>query len=227
MKARARELEIMDDFAVPAAELERSLDFIVFVNRFFGGTRTVLDYFESRETPAKFSVLDIGCGAGDIPFALDRWTASKGKEAEITAIDLNPRCLDYAKRHFSSPRVRFLAHSAFDIGTLGSFDYIISSMFFHHLEDDDIVRLLKLVDSQSTRGFLVNDLYRGHLNYVGASLLSALSFQKIVWNDARLSVRRAFQEKDFYAYRRNTGISFRFERKPIFRIVISHDKHPH
>ena len=66
-------------------------------------------------------------------------------------------------------------------------------MFFHHLTDEDIVRFLKLMSQNSRHGFIVNDLYRGYLNYWGAYLLGVFSFRPIVFNDAKLSVKRAFK----------------------------------
>ena len=217
---RSQELEVMDDLTVPAESLLASLNFMAQVNGLLGGTRTVLDYFE-KNAPGEFSVLDVGFGAGDIPHELAMWAKKKGKKITVTAIDLNPLCVAYAQHHYSCPEVRFLQHSAFDIERLGKFDYVISSMFFHHLSDEDIVRLLPLFQQTARRGFLVNDLYRGRLNYAGAFMLGIFSFSPIVFNDAKLSVKRAFQENDFQRYRHSSGISdLKIERKPVFRITM-------
>lgn len=198
---------------------------MVFVNAFFGGTRVVLDYFEKNPTPQKFTVLDLGSGGGDIPFALTQWAAKHGKEVWVTAVDLNPHCQTYANARFASPYIHFLKRSAFEVENLGTFDYIVSSMFFHHLKDEEIVELLKRIHGQSRRGFMINDLYRCRRNYLAAILLSGLTFNKIIYNDAALSVSRAFKEKDLVDYRQRSGIFFEIERKPLFRIVMSrHDK---
>ena len=195
------------------------------VNSALGGTAVVLDFFKKNRTPDEFSVLDIGCGAGDIPHALAQWAKSEGKKVTLTAIDLNPLFVTYASNHYWCPEISFLECSAFDIEKLGSFDYITSSMFFHHLSDEDIVRLLRLLRQNSRRGFLVNDLYRCHFNYWGAYLLGVFSFSPVVFNDAKLSVKRAFRENDLERYREQSGISdLKIERKPVFRITMSrHD----
>ena len=195
------------------------------VNSALGGAAVVLDFFKKNRTPDEFSVLDIGCGAGDIPHALAQWAKSEGKKVTLTAIDLNPLCVTYASNHYRCPEISFLECSAFDIEKLGSFDYIISSMFFHHLSDEEIVRLLRLLRQNSRRGFLVNDLTRGYWNYWGAYLLGMFSFSPIVFNDAKLSVKRAFKETDFMRYRELSGIhDLKIERKPVFRITMNrHD----
>ncbi len=224
--SRSTQSEMLDT-DLPAKDVLDSLNFMIFVNTFFGGKRTVLNYFEKHGTPEKFSVLDLGSGAGDIPFALARWAAKRKKEVQITAIDLNPHCQAYAKTRFACPQIKFIRHSAFDLDTLGHFDYIISSMFFHHLPDEEIVRLLDIVRRHSRRGFLISDLYRCRRNYWGALLLAGLTFKKVIINDAALSVLRAFKEKDFMNYRKNSKVSFEIQRHPLFRVVMSrHDLRP-
>ena len=216
---------MLDNPGVPPEELLASLNFMTQVNEALGGTRVILDFFEKNGTPQEFSVLDVGCGAGDIPHALAEWAKARGKKATLTAIDLNPLCVAYASNHYASPELRFLEHSAFDLEKLGHFDYITSSMFFHHLSDEEIVDLLRLMRENSRRGFVVNDLYRGALNYWGAFLLGVFSFRPIIFNDAKLSVKRAFKENDLARYREQSGIhDLKIERKPVFRVSMSwHD----
>ena len=225
-KTRSLKTERLDDSRTPASEIRRSLDFMRFVNARLGGTRAVIDYFEKARTPDRFSVLDLGSGGGDIPFALVRWAEHKGKTVHVTAVDLNPHCLDYAREKFKSPIIQFLNCSAFDFETLGHFDYVVSSMFFHHLSEEEIVLLLRRMEQHGRRGFLVNDLLRSRLHYLGASLISFFTFKDILFSDARLSVLRGFREEDLVRYRQKTGIPFEIKRKPFFRILMSHEKRP-
>ena len=218
---RSKQLEILDALDTPIQNVQDSLDFMVFVNAYCGGARVVLNYFEKNKTPDKFTVLDLGSGSADIPYMLTRWAEKNTKDISVTAVDINPHCLAYAASRFTSPNIRYLRHSAFDLETLGSFDYIISSMFFHHLTDEEIVRLLKIIDRQSRIGFIVNDLYRCRRNYLGALLLSCFWSNKVIYHDAKLSVSRAFQEEDFVRYREQAGIAFNIHRQPLFRIVMS------
>ncbi len=222
MKGRSQEYEILDDPNVRPDELLESLNFMRQVNELFGGHRAILEYFEQQTLPASFTVLDIGCGGGDIPFALVKWARSRGKEAHITAIDVQPLCLSYAAQNFSSPDIRYLQYSAFDIEKLGRFDFVMSSMFFHHLSDDEIVHLLGLLQKVAQRGWILNDLYRGAMNYAGAWFLGMLSGKPILFNDAKLSVARAFRPKDLEQYRVAAGVhDARIRRRPLFRITMS------
>src|SRR3989338_7773962 len=221
MSPRSEELEMLDDLETSPGDLRALLDFMTRVNRYLGGTRVILDHLEACRMPDEFSVLDIGFGAGDIPHAIVEWAKRNGKKVSVTAIDLNPLCVAHARASFSDPEISFLRHSAFEIESLGVFDLITSSMFFHHLTDGEIVRLLGLMKRQSRRGFIVNDLYRSGWNYLGAFALGALSLHRIVFNDAKLSVKRAFREPDLARYREASGLSdLRIARRPVFRIAL-------
>ena len=222
---RSNEAELLDDLEIRPEDLSASLNFMTQVNRSLGGVRAVLDFFERSRVPEKFTVLDIGCGAGDIPHAVVEWAKKQNKKVSVTAIDLNPLCLSYAAGHFPDPETDFKKHSAFEIARLGVFDFVISSMFFHHLEDEKIVELLKLMAKQSRHGLLVNDLYRNVWNYLGAYVLGVFSFSPVVFNDAKLSVKRAFTVSDFARYREVSGLAdLTIERKPVFRLTLSrHD----
>lgn len=227
MKLRSLEPELFDEESLSREEIRSSLDFMVFVNRRFGGMRAVLRFLERAEPPAEFSVLDIGTGSGDIPNAVARWAEKRGRRARVTAIDKNPLCLEYAERRFGSPQIRFVRHSAFDIESLGQFDYVTSSMFFHHLNDGEIVALLKAVARCARLGFIVNDLCRGYAGLWGAALLSRLTLKPIVINDAALSIRRAFRTEDFTRYLALAGINgAKIERPPFFRITMSRIQPP-
>ncbi len=226
LKARSEEAEIIDDPGVDPAVLKKSLEFMAFVNRFLGGADAVLRYLARCGVPEKFTLLDVACGGGDIAAAVVRWARKNGKEASVTAIDLNPSCLAHAKARFGSLGIRFLRHSAFDLEALGPFDFIMSSMFFHHLSDADITRLLVLFERQSRRGFLVNDLYRGYLNYAGAALLSSATLNGAVIHDATVSVKRAFDERDCERYRKLSGTSLEVRKVPVFRITMGRPCQP-
>ena len=113
--------------------------------------------------------------------------------------------------------------SAFDIHHLGTFDYVISSMFFHHLSDADIVLLLGLVSTSSRLGFLVNDLRRSWVGWAAAFAVAGLTCKKIVINDATLSVKRGFIEKDFERYKQLAGVPRAvIRRRPWFRLTLEY-----
>jgi len=182
-----------------------------------------LDFLERHVRGPEFTLLDLGTGSGDIPAAIARWAAARGIRAEITAIDVNRGCLDYARRRFSAPGVLHVEHSAFDLESLGEFDFITASMFFHHLSDERIVELLRRMAEQARVGFLVNDLWRDWLPYAGVAALSALTLNSVVFHDAKLSVLRGFAPRDAERYRELSGLdALEIRRRPVGRVALSY-----
>ena len=200
-----------------------SLGFMRWVNRWLGGVGAVLDFFErTPRSDSEVTVLDLGTGTGDIPLALQKWAKQNRRKLHITAIDSNPDFIAYAKERNPHPKIQYLCHSAFDIDQLGRFDYMTASMFFHHLPDEKIVELLQKMYQNTNCGFLVNDLYRHPVAYAGVALLTSLKFDRVLFHDAKLSVKRGFRETDALNYREWSGIDqLRIAQRPGFRLTMS------
>lgn len=221
LRVRSLEPEILDDLETSEPEVRDSLVFMSHVNRYLGGIAAVTSFLENNLKKDDFTVLDLGTGSGDIPAAIARWAKTKGKRVRVTGVDVNPHCLAYAARRYGSDNVRFLQKSAFETAELGRFDYIISSMFFHHLDDAEIVRLLQGMAAQAAEGLLVNDLERGLLSCWGAALVTT-GLPAVVRNDAVLSVKRGFRLPELENFARQAGLAgFRVERRPLFRVLLS------
>ena len=82
LEQRAAELEWMDEPDFGHREVVGTFRFLKPVNRWFGGVRPLLSFFR-RESRAwihhkTYRFLDVGCGAGDVPIALVRWSRRRG-----------------------------------------------------------------------------------------------------------------------------------------------------
>jgi ubiquinone/menaquinone biosynthesis C-methylase UbiE len=80
----------------------------------------------------------------------------------------------------------------------GAFDYAITSMFLHHLSDDDAVKVLRNMDRVARRGIVAADLLRHPSAYAWISLFTVAS-NRLVKHDARASVRQAFDPDEVLA----------------------------
>ena len=75
---------------------------------------------------------------------------------------------------------------------------MISALFAHHLEDARLVRFPKWMDERALLGWLVNDLRRHMVPYFIARCAPALlCMNRMVRNDAPVSVARAFERRDW------------------------------
>ena len=94
-------------------------------------------------TPGQ-EVLDLGCGTG----TLSLWLKTQAPEAQITAIDGDPKILAIAQKKASQAglAVRFAHGLSFQLPyPAGVFDQVVSSLFFHHLTRTDKERTIREV----------------------------------------------------------------------------------
>jgi ubiquinone/menaquinone biosynthesis C-methylase UbiE len=89
----------------------------------------------------------------------------------------------------------------------GSFDYVITSMFLHHLDDADVVRVLREMDRVARRGIIAADLLRHRRAYAWITLFT-LWANPMVRHDARVSVAQAFTKKEVLALRDRAGLNY-------------------
>src|SRR5688572_4208357 len=110
-------------------KLDRTYAQFALVNRAVSGWRgiylSLLRPRLRRSTPA--TLLDIGCGGGDVPVMLARWAARDGLRLEITAIDPDPRASRFAADRHPDADVEFRQATAADLAAEGlSFDLVVS-----------------------------------------------------------------------------------------------------
>lgn len=78
-------------------------------------------------------VLDVGCGAGT--------NAKHFSGVDYVGVDVNERYLQAARARFRGQFVQADLTSA-DLSSLGTFDMILANSFLHHVNDDDVERIL-------------------------------------------------------------------------------------
>jgi ubiquinone/menaquinone biosynthesis C-methylase UbiE len=188
MKTRSLEPERLDVETPPRDLVERSYRFLSFVNRRLGGvraTRLAFEEFAPRWGPeSRIRVLDVASGSGDIPNALERWNPK-----------LHFTCLDM--RADPSGRVAVRGDALRLPFRDGSFDYVTTSLFMHHLGDAELVRALREFDRVARRGLVMNDLLRRTRLYLWTKLFTLFA-NEYVRHDGPLSVRKSFTLEELH-----------------------------
>jgi ubiquinone/menaquinone biosynthesis C-methylase UbiE len=213
LSTRLREDEWMDAPEVEPQTLHRSLQFIQRVNTFLRYTRATLWHLErfsrSWNTSEPISILDVATGSADIPRAIAEWAKSKSLNVSVVGLDRHPVTARIAREQ-SDPdgALRIVRgdalHLPFDDS---SFDYVITHMFLHHLDDDDVVRVLSEMNRVARRGILWADLLRHRRAYLWIKLLTTMS-TPMVKHDAPLSVAQAFNRSEVLTLRDRAGIGY-------------------
>lgn len=226
-KTRKYEEELMDLPETGPAEFNQALEDIQWVNRHLRGTEVLVEELFNY-LPASFdgqSVLDIGTGSADIPLALAKKARQSGQTLRITAVDLHPVAVASARRVTADyPEIEIIQGNALALSYEDqAFDWTISSLFMHHLEDQDAVRLLREMARLSQKGFIINDLERHPCAYWGIRFLGMLTRKgRIFLNDAPLSVLRGFTRSELKRVCDQSRLSsVQIQRKKPFRWVVT------
>jgi hypothetical protein len=83
--------------------------------------------------------------------------------------------------------------SVFDIDQLPDYDFIFTNHFMHHFPDSELPDLLGLVHRKTRIRFLMNDLKRSRLSYLGFTLFATLFLHNsFAGYDGGLSILRGF-----------------------------------
>ena len=213
MIARSLEPELLDRETPPPEERERIAGYLAVVNRWLGGTAAVDHHLRGVTGPA--TVLDVAAGAADIPLDLAR----RHPNLRCIAFDLSDWMLALAR---GLPRVRG------DVRWFPfrdrSVDYIITTHFFHHLTDDQIVAVLREFDRVARRGIIVNDLVRNRRALFWIKLFT-LGANRYVKYDGPQSVRKAFTPAEIEALARRAGLDWlRVRRHFAHRLTLAGER---
>jgi 2-polyprenyl-3-methyl-5-hydroxy-6-metoxy-1,4-benzoquinol methylase len=188
-------LEMMDRPQPVSAELERDLERIRQLNRWFGSYRLILDFMRRWLKPnARMRLVDLATGSGDIPRLIADYARKIGAHVEIDALDRQRATLEVARKLSSSyPEISYREGNILEWDSGGTYDVVLCTLALHHFSDDDAVSLLRRSRELSRRFVLVSDLRRGFFLQAGVYLLTALIFREPMTRfDARLSAQRAF-----------------------------------
>lgn len=221
---RATARELMDDSALDAATYAGVLRDLARVNTVTLARRPTLRFLaETVGSRAKFRLLDVGFGDGDMLRAIARWARRRGIAAELVGIDLNPRSLMAARA--ATPPELAIDYRAGDYADLagGGWDCVISSLVAHHMTRAELIGFLRFMEHEARAGWLVNDLHRHAFAYAGWPLLARLMrWHPIVRHDGRLSIARAFRPAEWPPLLAAAGVEgARVYRRFPFRLCVA------
>ena len=225
---RSSQNEIIDLRPLTPEENRSAFKRISWVNRFLGGTGVILHHLKrfskNWNSGEVIRILDLGTGISDIPEAIIKWGNKKGFRIQIAALDLFHESLKSGR---PNPGIFPVQASCFAPPFQNqTFDYVIASMFFHHLSDPEICEVLRQSSLMAKRGVIMNDLYRSFIPYIGFWLLTLFTGDPIFRNDGLISIQRGFRIQDLKDWISKTELSFLKPRCHIFsfRVALAGEK---
>lgn len=210
--ARSNTKELLDAEIIPQQDLFRNLQELESINRLLGGHAVTLKGLQGLNLSKEktYKVLDIGSGGGDTLKAMAIWARKNGYQFQLTGVDLKPDCITYARSYCKDfAEIDFIQADYRELPAMNlRYDIMVTSLFCHHLSDDELVELLNWAGENTSVAFIMNDLHRHFLAYYSISLLTRLFSQSyLVKNDAKLSVLRGFKKHELIRLKGKTRIS--------------------
>ncbi|MFM7808598.1 MAG: methyltransferase domain-containing protein, partial [Planctomycetota bacterium] len=203
MFVRRHVAEWMDDPALPAAEHDRALRGLARLNAISRAHRLLWPRVRalSDRTRRPLRVLDLGSGGGDQPVRLDALARRHGVRLDWILSDCSAHALECARAHAAARGVRCEAVRVDALReTLPEADLVLNSLFLHHFDADDVVRILAGMRRAARLAVGVTDLRRTRpalgLVWLGSR---ALTRSPVVHHDAVASVRAAHEPSEIRA----------------------------
>ena len=201
--SRSHQTEELDNLTLKGDALRETLDSLGKINTLFGNHRAILwgiqRLLDKIAVSQPLTVVDIGCGGGDVIGRVAKFLRKQGIKADLIGIDGNPHSLTYAReRNQGYPELTFHTKDLLDKSfQLPPCDILISSHFLYHFPDQQLIEFLNHAQEKVRIGCVFSELDRNPLAYrlfpVGSFLLG---FNGMIRRDGQLAIQRAFRKKE-------------------------------
>lgn len=195
-------VEEMDREDCDPLRLRRTYAQFALVNRAVSGWRGIYrrELRPLLSATRTTTLLDIGCGGGDVPVLLARWAARDGFTLAVTAIDPDPRAAAFATGRRGHAGVEFRQQTAAELLAGGArYDVVVSNHVLHHLAPDELPVFLDESAALASGKVIHNDLRRSAAAYalfaVGALPLRG----SYIRQDGLTSIRRSYTAAELSA----------------------------
>jgi SAM-dependent methyltransferase len=202
--------EKMDDPAAPAKDVKQALRELETINQWLGGYNVILDALSKVPAQKKtLTIMDIGCGGGDVLRAIAAWAKQRKLDVKLVGVDWNPLMTSYAEQQSKAyPNISFRTMSVWDDNLLWEqADITMNSLFCHHFDDTELVKLMERMYILSNRAVIINDIHRHWFAYHSIKwITSVFSRTYLVKYDAPLSVARSLKRDEWHTVLGKAGI---------------------
>lgn len=223
---RSNEKELLDESNILCGLLYKNLRELDFLNQTTGGHSISLKGIKQLMTDHHkiYHVVDLGCGSGDALKTIADWARFNNYSVMLTGVDMNANAIEYLKKHcIDYPEINGVTAGYQDYLSESDFiDIVHCSLFCHHLNDDELLRLFIYFRQHVKTGFIINDLHRHWLAYYSAWLFTRLLKGTVLAkNDGPISVLRGFKSSELIYLLNKADISnYSIQKEWAFRLLI-------
>jgi 2-polyprenyl-3-methyl-5-hydroxy-6-metoxy-1,4-benzoquinol methylase len=172
---------------------------------FWGDIRQLARRHPTRE----IRVLDVACGGGDVAVRLALAARRAKLRVSVDGCDLSSTAVSFARERAEKSGVtsRFFEFDVLRDDWPTDYDIISSSLFMHHLTNDDAIRVLAHMATATRHSVIINDLVRNRFGYLLARFVARLVTRSpIVHSDGPDSVAGAFTTNELQEMASRAGL---------------------
>jgi 2-polyprenyl-3-methyl-5-hydroxy-6-metoxy-1,4-benzoquinol methylase len=206
-KYRSNEPEIMDDFALEGEILLKALDKIAKINQLLGGNQLTLqgvqDLIEDIPNSTEITIVDIGCGNGDMLRTLSKYGLKNNLNIRLIGVDANNFTINHAKKLSENyPNIKFQCEDVFSPAFSElKYDIVLCTLTLHHFNDSEIIQLMTVLKTNYRIGIVINDLQRSALSYrLFQVLCFVFQLKSMSREDGLISILRGFKKEELIKF---------------------------
>ena len=207
--------ELMDDPMIDPVAHQRALAGLRRINWICGTgnhlSREIGSIAKMRQMDS-FSVLDIGCGSGDIVISVTKSLSSRfkcqseGWDISETACQTASRSAQHHVWPMNSSPVGFREVDIFNPPEV-QFDFVYCCLFLHHFSNEAAIQVMSHMKQLARVAVIVDDLRRTSLGLLMAKIgCYGLSRSPVVHYDGPQSVRAAFSQAEVLRLATKAGL---------------------
>jgi 2-polyprenyl-3-methyl-5-hydroxy-6-metoxy-1,4-benzoquinol methylase len=233
-KYRTDKAEIMDDFSMKGEILREALDKIARINQLLGGNlltlRGVQHLLVSVPKSKTITIVDVGCGNGDMLRTLADFGLKSNFKFELIGIDANAFTIGHAKELSKNyTNIKYECLDIFDKPFQElKYDIVLCTLTLHHFKDDEIIDLMTVFRINSRLGIVINDLHRNAIAYrLFQGLCAVFQLNNMSREDGLTSILRGFKKEELQHFSKKLNFSnYKIQWKWAFRYqwIIKNDQ---
>lgn len=209
---RSSEKELMDTEEISLEDFSACLRDLETVNKLTMAYRPTVSFLKhilalhaSQGYPLE--IVDVGSGYGDMLRQIGNWADRNHISLSLTGVDMNPWSRQAASMIPASHIINWITSDIFTYKPEKGIDIVISSLFTHHLSNEQIIQFLRWMEEHARLGWFISDLHRHPFPYyLFKNVIKLGNWHRFIRHDGPLSIARAFTKSDWQALIRQSGI---------------------
>lgn len=226
LKSRSHQSEMIDMPNVPPEDRIRNIKELDLFGKISGG-----NYFSWKEISKiirnnnrQYNLVDIGCGGGETLKYFAKSARSKGLKMSFTGVDNSETVINYMKNNCGNYQEITGVNTEFDNFITNSsqkIDILHCSLFCHHLQDSEILCLMKKAKERGAI-LIISDLSRSKFLYYGSlAITHVLNGTALAKHDGPVSVLKGFKKSEIIDIATKASYSnYKYKTLPFYRFIL-------